>query len=229
VNKKIEGAGLAICALFVVGALLSAAIPVLSKPNKNPNNGPKPGTDFSGPHYNLNIIGKKHIGDGDGFYDSDRHVIFVPLEGENTRIWMRLKGDNFRVIDGNGLDDNECTFQMPRGKDKNFMVYIVALGKPGDNTDVDYPDNWIYDNDTGKWYYELAMFSVQGHKGKPQWQDVTYVFWLDYYFENKENLIWGGPIWQVPENVWENMWENTGYFWDLKGADRHIQVRFYPV
>jgi hypothetical protein len=198
---------------------LGASIPVLSKPN----NGPNPGTDFSGPHYNLNIIGKKTTGDGGGFDNSDRHTIFVPLEGENTRIWMTL-GDNFMVIDGNGLDDNKCIFQMPSGPSTRFKVYIVSLGKPGNGTSVDYPDNWIYDNVTGTWYYELATFSIKGHSKKPQWQDVTYVFWLDYYFGNKDNLIWSGWIWQVPQNLWEN----TGYSWDLQGADRHVQVRFYP-
>jgi hypothetical protein len=187
-----------------------------------PNNGPKPGTDFSGPHYNLNIIGKKNIGNGGGFDNSDRHTMFVPLEGENTRIWMTL-GDNFMVIDGNGLDDNMCILQMPSGTTTRFKVYIVSLGKPGDGTTVDYPDNWIYDNVTGTWCYELGTFS-KGHSKKPQWQDVTSVFWLDYYFGNKDNLIWSGWLWQVPQNLWED----TGYFWDLQGADRHVQVRFYP-
>jgi len=99
----------------------------------------KPGTDFRGPHYNLNLIGKKRIGSG-GFSNPDRHTIMVPLEGSTT-IKMTL-GTEFAVIDGNGLD-GECSFQMPSGEGTRFKVYLVSLGKPMDGSSISYPDNWI--------------------------------------------------------------------------------------
>ena len=60
---------------------------------------------------------------------------------------MMTLGDEFVVMDGNGLE-GECTFQMPSGEEKKFKVYVVSLGKPGDGTDVDYPDYWVYDEET---------------------------------------------------------------------------------
>ena len=69
--------------------LVLLAAPFMStlqaKPNKTDDD-PKPGTDFKGEHFTLNILGKKNIGNGS--YDNiDRHTIFVPLEGD-TRILM---------------------------------------------------------------------------------------------------------------------------------------------
>jgi len=218
----VKGKLLVFCIILV---LLAAPFmtTLQAKPNKT-TDGPKPGTDFRGEHYTLNILGKKNIGNGS--YDNiDRHTIFVPLEGD-TRILMWL-GSRFGVIDGNGLD-GECIFQMPR-KERNFRVYVVALGKPMDGSTVEYADEWIYDNDTNSWYYELLdSFDIQAHGGKPKWADVTDAFMLNLTFFNQTSgetgLLYLGWLWQVPEEIWEQSY----YFWDLKGSDRHIQVRFYP-
>jgi len=177
----------------------------------------KPGTDFRGPHYNLNLIGRKKIGSG-GFSNPDRHTIFVPLNGD-TRIKMTL-GAEFAVIDGNGLD-GECAFQMPSGEGTRFKVYLVSLGKPKDGSSINYPDNWIWDPLTETWYYELGLVTVKGHGKQPQWSDVTDTFWVGFY--NGTSLIWEGWIWQVPIELFEE----TGYFWLLNGADKLLQVRFY--
>jgi len=41
----------------------------------------KPGIDFNGPHYNLNLIGKKVDWNAQGNFDNpDRHTMFVPLD-----------------------------------------------------------------------------------------------------------------------------------------------------
>jgi hypothetical protein len=93
----------------------------------------KPGTDFSGPHYNLNIVGKKADWNGGGSYDNpSRHTMFVPQEtapyainlnkpnkvyqDEDTytdnvdymlrsiRIWM-TQGEEFAVLDGSAFND----------------------------------------------------------------------------------------------------------------------------
>jgi hypothetical protein len=193
------------------------------KPIKNPDE-PKPGIDFNGPHYLLNILGKKNIGNGT-YDDPDRRSMFVPLEG-NTKIFMRL-GSDFRVLDGNGLD-GECAFQIPR-KQKNFYVYVVTLGKPMDGTSVNYTYGWEYINETDEWVYKLnESIFIDPHKGNPKWRDVTEAFWiyLSYYNSSsgQEGPLWDGWLWQVPEELWEQ----SMYFWDLKGCDRHIQLRFYP-
>jgi len=58
--------------------------------------------------------------------------------------------------------------------------------------------------------------------------DITDVFFLEYYYFNatlnQTGLIWEGYLWNVPQDLYDL----TGYFWLLKGADKHIQVRFYP-
>lgn len=210
-------------ALLAVAVMVIAGIAVVNA-DKPVRNSPKPGTDFNGPHFTLNIIGRKNIGNGD--YDNfERHTIFVPLDGD-TRITYEL-GNEFGVIDGNGLD-GECIFQMPHGEGKQFNVYVVSLGKPGDGTDVEYPDEWIYDEETNTWYYLVGTFHIKGHGKKPEWQDVTEAFWVEYWFDPTDGdpyLLWEGWLWQVPLELFEE----TGYFWDLKGCDKHIQVRFYPV
>jgi hypothetical protein len=198
---------------------------VYAKPDWKSSDDPKPGIDFSGEHFTLNILGKKNIGNGS--YDNpDRHTIFVPLQG-NTTILMHL-GSSFGVLDGNGLD-GECIFQMPR-KQKNFRVFIVTLGKPMDGSSVEFARNFTFDNATNKWYYELPLeaFDVSAHKGKPKWMNVSTAFLINLFFNDTINgttgLLYNGWLWQVPEELWEQ----SHYFWDLKGADRHIQVRFYP-
>jgi len=201
--------------LVALASLATAGVSIHARTSS----GPKPGTDFRGAHYNLNLIGKKHIGSG-GFSNPDRHTIMVPLEG-NTKITMTL-GDDFAVIDGNGLD-GECSFQMPGGEGTRFKVYLVSLGKPSDGSKISYPDNWIYDPYTGTWYYELGTIAVKGHSKQPQWSDVTDVFWVGFY--NGTSLIWQGWIWQTPIDLFNQ----TGYFWLLNGADKLLQVRFYPA
>jgi hypothetical protein len=211
--------------LVIILVTSTFMINVTAKRNKITDDSPKPGTDFNGEHYTLNILGKWKIGNGS--YDNpDRHTIFVPLDGD-TRILMHL-GNSFGVLDGNGLD-GECIFQMPR-KQRNFKVYIVTLGKPLDGTKVEYADDFVYDNVSGNWYYELPLeaFDVTAHKGNPKWTDVSMAFFINLTYYNdtiqETGSLYQGWLWQVPKELWEQSY----YFWDLKGSDRHIQVRFYP-
>jgi hypothetical protein len=212
---------LVIVVILVTTAFVTNAI---AKPKNREDDGLKPGIDFNGEHYLLNILGKKNIGNG-SYDDPDRRSIFVPLEGDTT-INMEL-GSDFRVLDGNGLD-GECAFQIPR-KQRNFYVYVVALGKPMDGTNVNYTSAWEYDNDTGNWYYKLnESFFIDAHKGKPKWIDVTEAFNISLTYFNETSgqtgELFNGWLWQVPEEIWEESY----YFWDMKGCDRHIQIRFYP-
>jgi len=210
-NEKMRTKAVALAAIIVALASLATAAMSIQ------TSAVKPGTDFRGPHYNLNLIGKKNIGSG-GFNNPDRHTIFVPLNGDTT-IRMTL-GTEFAVIDGNGLD-GECSFQMPSGEGTRFKVYLVSLGKPMDGSSINYPDNWIWDPLTSTWYYELGTVTVKGHNKQPQWTDVTDTFWVGFY--NGTSLIWKGWIWQTPIELFEE----TGYFWLLNGADKLLQVRFY--
>ncbi len=201
---------IALCAIMTLGVL-----PVMAMGA----DAAKPGIDFSGPHYTLNILGKKNIGEGT-FDNPDRHTIFVPLNGD-TNITMR-QGSEFGVLDGNGLDGS-AVFQIPSGEAKNFKVYVVSLGKPGNGVNVSYPDNWIYDNSTGAWYVEIATVHISGHSKTPVWTDATEWFYLQYSWATG-GIIWEGYMWNVPSDLFNE----TGYWWDMVGCDQHLQVRFYP-
>jgi hypothetical protein len=200
---------IALCAMMAL-----CAIPAMAAPT----DAVKPGIDFNGAHYTLNILGKKNVG---GEFDNpDRHTIFVPLDGD-ANITM-TQGDEFAVLDGNGLD-GDAIFQIPSGEAKNFKVYVVSLGKPGNGVDIDYPDGWVYNNDTGLWYVEIATIHVNGHSKKPVWTDATEWFYMEYEYADG-GMIWEGYMWNVPSD----MFDDTGYWWDMKGCDQHLQVRFYP-
>ncbi len=124
----------------IVLALL--ALPAIAQ--VNPNGFP------SGPHYNLNIIGKK-----DGFtcpapvLDENNNpvygnVIFVPENGENIDIWMQSgKGAKAALIPElqvtdpctSAIDGNAAILQLPKN-DLGYFVYARALAKPTDNPDM---------------------------------------------------------------------------------------------
>lgn len=220
---------IAICLMMTISVFAGIAV---AKPN---GTGKKPGIDFSGPHYTLNILAKKDNGKNGNadFSNWDRHTIFVPLEGDCNMTYQL--GTEFAVLDGNGMD-GLAEFQIPSGPEKDFSVYIVSLGKPGDGTDITYPDFWwTYDESTGAWYCELATFRIKGHgqnpdgpAKKPYWEEATEWFYMELYNYSLSPgdpgyIIWEGYIWNMP---WD-LFEETGYWWDMQGCDKHIQVRFY--
>ena len=202
----------------------------------------KPGTDFSGPHYNLNIIGKKAEWNGGGSYDNpDRHTMFVPLDttGEEFTVGSydfdgikisMTSGEEFEVIDGNAFDDGECAFQL--GPDK-YNVYIVAKGKPGGEADI---TGWVYADATDEYLFEIGSVNVSRSK---KWQDITDIFYVD---NGEDSAIdWESlgitppayPMWVFDYLDFLNTnlpgYQYAEYFWQLINNNiRLIQVRFYP-
>src|SRR4030095_14842841 len=77
------------------------------------------GKGLSGAHWNLNIIGVPKDKTVPTMTDSNRHVIFVPLQSGTDLLVPRqvkisyVRGDDFRVLDGNATDDNEALIQVP--------------------------------------------------------------------------------------------------------------------
>jgi len=145
-----------IVAIVVLGLIVSGCIPVVPTAEKDEISSltkAKPGTDFNGPHYNLNIIGKKSDWSGGGSYDNwDRHTMFVPEDTDGyftpngepgITIWM-TQGPEFAVIDGNAFDDGEAAFELGPG---TYKVYIVAKAKPGGETDIT-GWGWVYYSET---------------------------------------------------------------------------------
>jgi hypothetical protein len=99
---------------------------------------PKPGTDFNGPHFNLNLVAKDKLMPGD--YDNpDRHTMFVPLDSTDMVFDINTpnnlnqdnmsgfkinmtQGAEFAVLDGNATD-GQGSFQLGAGK---YWVYIAV-------------------------------------------------------------------------------------------------------
>jgi len=218
-------------AVLVLTLAVGSGLALADKPN---NNGPKPGTDFNGPHYNLNLIGKNKVMPGD-YNNPNRHTMFVPQDttdfstpnGEDgITIWMS-QGSEFAVIDGNATD-GEGSFQLAPGK---YKVYIVAKAKPGGYTNI---TGWVYYYLLGEQYFPIGTVNVGGHSKKPKWKDATHIF----YVSSSED-----PFGMVPANGL-GMWvfdylawlaaqpdvTDTAYFWQFDNrGNKLIQVRFYPM
>jgi len=208
----------------------------------------QPGLDFSGPHYNLNLIGKKADWNPGGSFDNwDRHTIFVP---ENTYDWKTLNEmdddikilmtqwrednlddqnygeDDFAVVDGNACDDGIAKFQLKSGK---YDVYIVAKGKPGGNADI---TGMVYVEATNDYLFSIGTINVSRSK---KWKDITDIF----YVSDSEETIGGlDLILSGGDDVWVfeyldmartlDEYEDAGYFWEfINNNIKLIQVRFY--
>ena len=136
-------------AVFALGVLLCGAGAAVAQTG---NGAP------SGPHYNLNILGKDTCA-GDDLTGSNRHTIQVLLNFDDgsqdgtllvdldRRNKIFLAEGDFQVLDGNACDGDGARFQLPANPftcpvndpeclntDPEFQIYTVwvrALGKPG--------------------------------------------------------------------------------------------------
>jgi hypothetical protein len=184
--KKVIAITLAV--VLVLALVIGSGVALAG--NGNRNGGPKPGTDFNGPHYNLNLIGKAKDMPGD-YNNPDRHTMFVPLDTENmsftnpdepnspTFYGIKIEmtqGTEFAMIDGNATDGYGA-FQLGPGK---YRVYIAVKAKSPKYADP-YTDitGWVeaYDNLGALWYY-MDVGYVQMKKGKNSWTDATDLFFV---------------------------------------------------
>jgi len=183
---KIKSMALGIIAILIIAGGLAAI------EAGNTNGGPKPGIDFNGPHFNLNLIGKNKEMPGD--YDNpDRHTMFVPLDStgmtfpintpnnqDNVSYMQGIKiemtqGSEFAVIDGDATD-GLGNITIGPGK---YWVYIAVKAKSPKYPDA-YTDitGWVeaYDNLGALWWYvPIGQVSVSKN-GK--WTDATGLFFI---------------------------------------------------
>ena len=126
----------------------------------------------SGPHHNLNIIGKKdgfvcpeqefvlQDKDGDGVAEEVPvygNVIFVPENGKDITIVMHSgKGTEFealqtlQVLDPCAMDGNKAVLQLPKN-DAGYRVYARALAKPTSNPSISTsPQLVVVQDETGQ-------------------------------------------------------------------------------
>ncbi len=167
----------------------------------------QPGIDFSGPHFNLIVHG---VPDGVDKFKNDsigegRHTMFVPLNSTEQSITIEFAVSdelNWTMVDCDATGDGYASLILPRymyidtdgdgiedtpKKVDLYKVFVVGLGKPGDNEIILYPTA-TFTNETGTDYYYWDDFTLDGHKnkphggkptGQPDWQNVTDLFIVD--------------------------------------------------
>ena len=255
-----------IVAIVALGLIVSGCIPVVPsaekdeitsltkvKPDKPDNDGLQPGRDFNGPHFNLNLIGKKAEWSGGGSYDNpDRHTIFVPEDttgwtietpgDEDTtnvpdldgiRIWM-TQGPEFAVIDGNACNDGEAAFELGPG---TYRVYIVAKAKPAKKDAPEYYTDitgWVYAEDQygAAYYYDIGDVRVTKSK---KWKDATHIFYVSPD-EDWFGII-GDDMWVFEYLSFLTAYDfgellpditDAAYFWQYDNhGNKLVKVRFY--
>ena len=218
----------------------------------------KPGTDFSGPHYNLNIIGKKSDWSGGGSYDNwNRHTMFVPANTDDcgcysppddaTRsdesgitIWMSQdkQATDFKVLDGvagfdadgdGDVEGEECSAHLELPAGQ-YNVYVVAKAKTKDGQYTDIT-GWVrYTDDNGvTWYYmDVGYIQVKGK----QWKDATGLFYVSGLEEELLGLANNEEMWVFDYLEEIDALEDISdgqYFWQFDNhGNKLVKLRFYP-
>ncbi len=227
-------------AALTTALLLTAIFAVQAKPNE----GLKPGVDFSGPHFNLNIHGVPDgidkfavdsIGDG-------RHSIFVPLSATlgNFTINYAFSYDlNWTVLDCDATVDGTASIILPaymyldtnndaveeKVRVKYYMVYLAGLGKPSETSSTIIYPQAAYNASWTAFQLNQNSLTVTGHrKGQPVWYNGTDLFFADVSFFN-------GTITTEYVDQWIfDIPGLEGYWWQVTNNDvKLMQVRFYPV
>jgi hypothetical protein len=252
---KMKAIALGIVAVMIIAGGLAA----VDAGNGNGKGGGANEIPLNGPHYNLNIIGKKDGWNGNPSNNLERHTIFVPEDTSNFQItlpmfegatdpadfytldgiaiWM-TQGDEFEVQDCNAFDDGECKFQLGPGK---YRVFICAKAKPKDKdgnefyTDI---NGWVYAHDDtyGDYYlYDVGYIHVKGKK----WNEATDLFYVspgeDYFGLISEDM-W---VFEYLSYIEDFDFTSVGsdididqalYFWQYDNhGNKLVKVRFYPI
>jgi hypothetical protein len=208
----------------------------------------KPGTDFNGSHYTLNIIGKKADWSGTGSYNNpDRHTMFVPeytdpdgIPGSGDEFSYTLpdgttqagsikiemtqsdQDGDWAVLDGNAFDDGTCSFQLAKGK---YDVYIVAKAKPGFSTNI---NGWVWytDNVTNTTWTAINAGSVTVNR---KWQDISDIFYIDTGEDALGIISSDTWVFDYLNLLAADGYGDGQYFWDYNNSgNKLVQVRFYP-
>jgi len=202
------------CLIFV----LALVVPAYAENPQQTGNGA-----FSGPHYNLNIIGvpKDKSADMDG---NSGHRIFVKLEGK-SKILLR-EGEEFRVLDANGTKGS-AKFQLPNPDPDGdgvtvYSVWVRALGKPGGSANI---TTCAYDEDEVDPTVLVEVCSVwklklERERGKSKFRDASELLYvyadLDGDGAAERYPLFGDALQE--------------YFWDYDNKGLKLaQFRFYEM
>jgi ABC-type antimicrobial peptide transport system permease subunit len=183
----------------------------------------------SGPHYNLNILGKEQC-PTDPMTNGNGHVIFVLLNGGDTatnltgksaaniskvnKIYLTPAPDNntFAVLDGNACDGNGALFELPNPS-AGYTIWARALATPGGNATM---TTCATDPLTGDIVCSTQNVLLPRYKGQSLFSCVT----------SQLTTITTATLGTVP--IFSNTLQN--YFWNYNNmGDRLVQLRLYPA
>jgi len=211
------------------------------------------GTDLSGAHWNLNIIGVPKDKTVPAMDNGGRHTIFVPLDsgadvGRKVTIEY-VRGDKFAVLDGNATDDDYALIQVPyeycddyaTGCEEllSFDVYAVGLGKPNRSAIVTAECTYSKDvvDSVGTAGLEcedtllMGSFEIERKKGPPKPVNITKLFRVTGCLDQAGVVC----VCDTGDLEFRNLWifnieELVEYMWDYDNNGlKLMQTRFYET
>jgi hypothetical protein len=202
------------CLIFV----LALVVPAYAENPHQTGNGA-----FSGPHYNLNIIGvpKDKSADMDG---NSGHRIFVKLDGKSKI--LLCEGEEFRVLDANGTKGS-AKFQLPNPDPDGdgvtvYSVWARALGKPGGSADMTtcaYVEDEV-DPTTLVEVCSVWVLELERKKGGSKFSNASELLYV-YADLDGDGTFERYPLFDE---------ELQGYFWDYENHGLKLaQFRFYEM
>ena len=188
---------LALPVMFIVGC--SKMDPVQDMQNENVTmKAAKVGShiDLNGPHFELNLVGKKDNWNENEFSNPERHTMFIPRFTEGWNILLNqpnnlqlpslpgvridmTQGSDFAVLDASVFDGDKAEFQLGSGK---YAVYVAMRGKK--NVDPAYIASWLEALETTTaldltttelWYYQKLGEVTVSRK----WTNITDMFTIN--------------------------------------------------
>jgi hypothetical protein len=210
---------LAVSALVASCLLMSST--VLAGKDGNGNGFP------SGPHYNLNILGKDETKWEYNASEEGNNTIFVRLDNQSLILMTPIKGTEFIVGDADAVSKEggkykyDAELLIPYNKSNDYYaydVYVRARGKPNKVVNISANITNLTDNTTW-WDFGTVTLSHINGKGRPK--PGTECINNLFYVEVDGFTYWLFDKPGYNETVYQYFWD-----YDNKGC-KLLQVRFY--
>ena len=217
------GMTVAATSLFAVAACSQSSNPMsptatagpesfFAKPSGGGNGAP------SGGHYNLNLIG---VPRDKSATITNGNRIFIHYEGQ---VDILLREGPYKVIDANGTDDDEATFQLPNPDPENdggMLAYSVWIRPVAGKGDISFQSCFTEADGSGTWCYAGSL--VQNLTKSNRFTDVSRDL-LQVCADVDDGA--GIDLELVP------LFDEQGrdYFWHVDNDGmRNVQMRFYDI
>lgn len=218
---------------------------------------PKPGTDFNGAHYNLNIIGKKSDWNAQGsFNNPNRHTMFVP---ENTDDFILGDSPCYTPSGTPCWAPEGANYHNPRPGEPGITIWMTQCPKDDGDCDFAVIDGNAFDDCKCEFQLKSGTYTVWiVAKAKPAKKNESEYYteitgWIrytdeptgatNYYLEVGKVTV--KKKWQnvtdelfIYEGEWvfdylarieaDPLYEEAAYFWQYDNkGNKLVKVRFY--